>query len=114
MAKEAGVKVHFGARLASVKKNGARVAELVMENGDVFRAKVFMDTSYEGDLMAKAGVTYTLMREGNAKYGETLNGIHYTEKYIPRYEPPQTGAAWPRAGRSGRVISRSIRMWGRG
>lgn len=84
MAKEAGVKVHFGARLASVKKNGARITELVMENGDVFRAKVFIDTSYEGDLMAKAGVSYTLMREGNAKYGETLNGIHYTEKYIPR------------------------------
>ena len=84
MAKEAGVKVHFGARLASVKKNGARITELVMENGDVFRAKVFIDTSYEGDLMAKAGVSYTLMREGNAKYGETLNGIHYTEKYQPR------------------------------
>ena len=84
MAKEAGVKVHFGARLASVKKDGARITELVMENGDVFRAKIFIDTSYEGDLMAKAGVTYTLMREGNAKYGETLNGIHYTEKYLPR------------------------------
>lgn len=84
MAKEADVKVHFGARLASVKKDGARINELVMENGDVFRAKVFIDTSYEGDLMAKAGVSYTLMREGNAKYGETLNGIHYTEKYIPR------------------------------
>ncbi|HBJ87764.1 MAG TPA: xanthan lyase [Verrucomicrobiales bacterium] len=84
MAKEAGVKVHFGARLASVKKDGVRITELVMENGDVFRAKVFIDTSYEGDLMAKAGVSYSLMREGNAKYGETLNGIHYTEKYIPR------------------------------
>jgi hypothetical protein len=84
LAKDAGVKVHFGARLASVKKDGARITELVMENGDVFRAKVFIDTSYEGDLMAKAGVSYTLMREGNAKYGETLNGIHYTEKYIPR------------------------------
>jgi hypothetical protein len=84
MAKEAGVKVHFGARLASVKKDGTRITELVMENGNVFRAKVFIDTSYEGDLMAKAGVSYTLMREGNAKYGETLNGIHYTEKYLPR------------------------------
>lgn len=84
MTKEAGVKVHFGTRLASVKKDGARITELVMENGDVLRAKVFIDTSYEGDLMAKAGVSYTLMREGNAKYGETLNGIHYTEKYLPR------------------------------
>jgi FAD dependent oxidoreductase len=84
MAKEAGVKVHFAERLASVKKDGVHITELVMENGDVFRAKVFIDTSYEGDLMAKAGVSYTLMREGNAKYGETLNGIHYTEKYLPR------------------------------
>ena len=84
MVKESGVTVHFGARLASVKKDGARITELVMENGEVFRAKVFIDTSYEGDLMAKAGVSYTLMREGNAKYGETLNGIHYTEKYVPR------------------------------
>jgi hypothetical protein len=84
MAKEAGVKVHFGAQLASVEKDGARITELVMKNGDVFRAKVFIDTTYEGDLMAKAGVSYTLMREGNAKYGETLNGIHYTEKYLPR------------------------------
>jgi hypothetical protein len=55
-----------------------------MENGDIFRAKMFLDTTYEGDLMAKAGVTYTVMREGNAKYGETYNGIHYEEKYRPR------------------------------
>jgi hypothetical protein len=84
MAREAGVKVHFNARLASVKKTGARITELVMENGDIFRAKMFLDTTYEGDLMAKASVTYTLLREGNAKYGETYNGIHYEEKYRPR------------------------------
>jgi hypothetical protein len=84
MAREAGVKVHFRARLASVKKSGARITEIVMENGDVFRAKMFIDTTYEGDLMAKAGVTYTLMREGNAKYGETYNGIHYEAKHQPR------------------------------
>jgi hypothetical protein len=84
MAKAAGVAVHFNARLAAVKKDKVRITELVMENGNVFRAKVFIDTTYEGDLMAKAGVSYTLLREGNAQYGETLNGIHYTEKYQPR------------------------------
>lgn len=84
MAKEAGVRVRFDARLKSVKKEGARIMELVMENGDTVRAKVFLDTTYEGDLMAGAGVSYTLTREGNAQYGETLNGIHYTEKYKPR------------------------------
>jgi hypothetical protein len=37
---------------------------------------MFVDASYEGDLMAKAGVSYTVGREGNAMHGETLNGIH--------------------------------------
>ena len=84
MAAEAGVQVHTNARLASVKKEGARIVEFTTEDGTIFRAKMFIDTTYEGDLMAKAGVSYTLMREGNAKYGETYNGIHYSEKYIPR------------------------------
>ncbi|HSI65683.1 MAG TPA: FAD-dependent oxidoreductase [Candidatus Saccharimonadia bacterium] len=94
MAKEANVPVHFNARLASAKKDGARITEIVMENGDVFRAKMFIDATYEGDLMARAKVSYTLMREGNAKYGETYNGIHYTEKYQPRtnhLKPGPTG-----------------------
>jgi hypothetical protein len=84
MANQAGVKVHFGARLASVKKVGARITELIMENGDVFRAKVFIDTTYEGDLMAKAGVSHTLMREGRGQYGEKYAGIIYEDKYQPR------------------------------
>lgn len=84
MAIEAGVKVHFGARLAAVKKEGSRITEIVMENGDVFRAKVFIDTTYEGDLMAKAGVSHTLMREGRGQYGEKYAGIIYEDKYQPR------------------------------
>mgnify|MGYP001462648039 CR=1 FL=1 len=84
MAREAGVKVRFDTRLASVKKDGARIAELITEGGTVFRAKMFIDATYEGDLMDKAGVGFTLMREGNAKHGETYNGIHYTDKYLPR------------------------------
>src|SRR5438128_2246080 len=84
MAREAKVAVHLDARLASVKKSGARIVEFVTDDGTVFRAKMFIDATYEGDLMAKAGVSHTLMREGNAKYGETYNGIHYSEKYLPR------------------------------
>ncbi|MDI1314558.1 FAD-dependent oxidoreductase [Prosthecobacter sp.] len=92
MAREAGVKVHVKARLASVKKDGARITELITEDGTVFRAKMFIDATYEGDLMAKAGVSYTLLREGNAKYGETYNGIHYVEKFMPHtsYAQPET------------------------
>lgn len=96
MAKEAGVNVRREARLARVVKDAAQIRELIMENGDVVRAKMFIDCTYEGDLMAKAGVSYTLMREGNAKYGETYNGIHYTDKYLPR-----TGHLMP--GETGRV-----------
>lgn len=92
MARESKVEVHFQARLATVKKDGARITEFVTEDGTVFRAKMFIDASYEGDLMAKAGVSYTLQREGNAKYGESHNGIHYTAAFKPRTEHLQPSA----------------------
>ena len=43
--------------------------------GDVYRGKMFVDATYEGDLMAAAGVSYVVGRESNATYGETLNGM---------------------------------------
>ncbi len=75
MLKEANVPVHFQRRLASVKKKSARITEIKMEDGSVYRAKMFIDATYEGDLMAKAKVSYTVGREANSKYNETLNGI---------------------------------------
>ncbi|HEY2343438.1 MAG TPA: FAD-dependent oxidoreductase, partial [Chthoniobacteraceae bacterium] len=72
---EAKVPLYLQQRLASVKKDGARIMEIAMENGNVFRAKMFIDCSYEGDLMAKAGVRYLVGRESNAQFGETLNGV---------------------------------------
>jgi hypothetical protein len=75
MTREAGVPVYFHARLASVKMKNARVAEIQMEDGRIFRAKMFIDASYEGDLMARAGVSYFVGREANSTYQETLEGI---------------------------------------
>lgn len=78
MIKEAGVKLVHGERLDlknGVRKDGARITAIVMESGRVFAARMFIDATYEGDLMAKAGVSYATGREGNAQYGETLNGI---------------------------------------
>jgi len=75
MLNEANVPVHFGQRLASVRKHGARITEIVMDNGQIYRANMFIDATYEGDLMAKAGVSFTVGREANAKYNETINGI---------------------------------------
>ncbi|HWX21671.1 MAG TPA: FAD-dependent oxidoreductase [Candidatus Binatia bacterium] len=75
MVNEENVPVYFQQRLAAVRKEGARITELVMENGKVYRARMFIDATYEGDLMAKAAVSYTVGREGNLQYGETLDGI---------------------------------------
>jgi hypothetical protein len=46
-----------------------------MENGDSFAARIFIDSSYEGDLMAQAGVTWTYGRESSTQYGESLAGV---------------------------------------
>ncbi len=72
---ESKVPVHFGQRLARVKMDGARIVEIAMEDGNIYRAKMFIDCSYEGDLMAKAGVKYMVGREANDRFGETLNGV---------------------------------------
>jgi hypothetical protein len=58
-----------------VHKAGAEVTEIFVENGDSFTAKVFIDSSYEGDLMAQAGVTFTYGREGSSQYQESLAGV---------------------------------------
>lgn len=78
MIVEAKVPVVFGARLdlkTGVLKKGARIEKIVMENGRAFEGSVFIDATYEGDLMAKAGVNYHVGRESNDTYGETINGL---------------------------------------
>lgn len=75
MLKNAEVPVYYEHRLKAVEKDGARIKALVFENGNRIEAKMFVDATYEGDLFARAGVSYFVGREGNAKYGETLNGF---------------------------------------
>jgi hypothetical protein len=78
LLKEAKVPVVFGERLDlknGVQKEGTRITTIRMESGRTFTGKMFIDASYEGDLMAKAGVSYHVGRESNATYGETLNGV---------------------------------------
>jgi hypothetical protein len=74
MLTEAGVAVYRKQRLSAIRKSGTRLTEIRMENGNVFSAKMFIDASYEGDLMARAGVTSCIGREANAEYGETFDG----------------------------------------
>ncbi len=72
---EVGVTPRWNQRLASVLKSGQRITQITMEDGTIYRAKMFIDATYEGDLMAMTGVSFTFGREGTNVYGEALNGI---------------------------------------
>ncbi|GAB3806650.1 FAD-dependent oxidoreductase [Spirosoma humi] len=106
--KRGQVNVVYSHRLASVKKNGGQIQEIVLENSDnpsakrSVRAKMFIDATYEGDLMAKAGVSYTVGREDNSAYNETLSGVqlmhgHQLPDGIDPYKTPgnsESGLVW--------------------
>ncbi|MGI5838703.1 MAG: FAD-dependent oxidoreductase [bacterium] len=78
MLQAAGVNVVPCERLdrgSGVVKEGRRITAVRMESGRTFRAGMFIDATYEGDLMAASGTNYTTGREANTAYGETVNGI---------------------------------------
>lgn len=87
-----GIPMIYERRLASVTKEGARIRSITLDyappdrhgcpieqpltkNAKTVTARVFIDCSYEGDLMAKAGVSYTWGRESREEYGESLGGV---------------------------------------
>ncbi len=82
MLDEAQVAVMTEQVLASVEKEGARITGLVTSQGR-FRAKVFIDATYEGDLMAASQVSWTIGREGRKDYGESLAGKQYPKRTLP-------------------------------
>ncbi|MDR1280114.1 MAG: FAD-dependent oxidoreductase [Opitutaceae bacterium] len=86
---EAGVTVHHGHYLKSVSTFQRRITGIFFTNGALARAPYFIDCSYEGDLMAAAGVTFTVGRESNSTYGETLNGqiVHINHQFNNPVDP---------------------------
>jgi len=58
-----------------VQKDEAEIKFITSETGNKYFGKIFIDASYEGDLMALSGVSYTVGRESEEKYGEDLNGV---------------------------------------
>ena len=76
MLKLAGVKVVTHQSLKSITREGRRITSLTTSDGSTYEAKVFIDATYEGDLMAKAGVSYIVGRESSAQYGESLAGFY--------------------------------------
>jgi len=89
---DAGVKVVYDQKLDrdnGVKMDGQRIVSITTLTGQTYRGKIFIDATYVGDLMAAAGVTYTVGRESASKYGESIAGVrrgdtqpraHYTQK----------------------------------
>jgi len=83
-------------RGAGVTTVDGAITEIRTLSGKSYRAKVFIDATYEGDLMAAAGVSYHVGREANAVYGEDWNGVqtgakhhgHYFAKPVDPYRIP--------------------------
>lgn len=75
-------------RDSGVTVEDGRITAIRMLSGKTFRGKMFIDATYEGDLMGAAGVTYTVGREANSVYGETLNGVQTENaKYHQFFNP---------------------------
>ena len=78
MIEEENIHVYYNLKLKekrAVEKDGSSLVSMEMENGDLFYAQVFIDSTYEGDLMAESGVTYTVGREDNDDYSESFAGV---------------------------------------
>jgi hypothetical protein len=102
--------VLYDYRLKAVKKTAAVISAITIEQATHpgattdrrIKAAMFIDCSYEGDLMAMAGVSYTVGREANATYNETYNGVELREKhqfpdgidpYVEKGKP-ESGLLW--------------------
>lgn len=83
-------------RAAGVTKVDGRIVSIGMLSGKTYSGQVFIDATYEGDLMAAAGVSYHVGREANSVYGETFNGVqtgvfhhgHYFKQPVDPYVVP--------------------------
>jgi len=107
--KRANVNVLYAYRLVSARKANGTIQSITLEPSSadtkaqrVINAKVFLDCTYEGDLMAKAGVSYMVGREDNKQYDETYNGFQLLDKHqfadgVDPYKipgKPESGLLW--------------------
>jgi hypothetical protein len=93
-------------REKGVKKENGRIKSITTLNGITFSGKIFVDATYEGDMMAASGVRYVTGRESNEAYHETWNGIqtgvfhhrhNFDDRRISPYKIPNdtsSGLLW--------------------
>ena len=112
MLKEAGVEVRYGASVHTVRKSGAKITGLTTTDGTTLEAKVFVDASYEGDLMARVGVKYAVGREVKAEFGEEAPASASTKlrarpaRWTRRADRSPASARGPRTSRKAMRIER--------
>ena len=78
MIKDLDIKIIYNQRLnraTGISKIANTINSISMESGDTYYGKMFIDATYEGDLLAAAGISYKVGRESNSQYGESLNGV---------------------------------------
>lgn len=108
--KEAQLNIVKNHRLVNVIKEDNWIKKILVENSKkpdqetniVIKAKMFLDCTYEGDLMARSEVSYTVGRESNSTYNETFNGVQLSDYHqIPDgVDPyiipgdPSSGLVW--------------------
>ncbi|HLT87611.1 MAG TPA: FAD-dependent oxidoreductase, partial [Sphingobacterium sp.] len=107
--RNANIDVIYNRQLIDVKKEGGYIQEITVTNLDeqnspklTVKANMFMDCTYEGDLLAMAGASYHVGREDNSVYNETLNGVqllkgHQFPDGIDPYKvkgDPSSGLLW--------------------
>ena len=107
---EAEIPVHYSKRIIDAEVENGTIQKITLENSnnpssvtnqDIY-AKMFIDCTYEGDLMALAGASYTVGRESNERYGESINGVQlrnthqFPDGVDPYLQPgnPESGLVW--------------------
>ncbi len=101
------VKILYGYHIVAASKQDGVINSIQLQPAAgtgprTIRAKIYIDCSYEGDLMARAGVSYTVGREANALYNETYNGVQLMDKHqfpdgVDPYQTPgdpSSGLLW--------------------
>ncbi len=103
MLAESGVPVVVNARLdlrpgKGVRMSGGRIQAIVTEDGSVYSGSMFIDATYEGDLMAKAGVRYTVGRESNSVHKEEYNGVQAAHRHRHQFPDGANVSPYVRPG----------------
>ena len=82
MLEEQNIPIVYGQLIESVEMDEPKITALNARGGNSYLAKVFIDATYEGDLMAAAGVSYTVGRESRDTYNESMAGVRYMDEKI--------------------------------